>query len=84
MSGGSWNYAYTHVRNFADDLIGGETHPLRMQLVSHMRDLADVMKAIEWSDSLDTMRDAWIAPTAAFLAKRPDIRANEKANEKLE
>ena len=84
MSGGSWNYAYSKVSIMAEDLESGEEshrwdtnkdrppqHPLRLQLSRHLHHLAEVLKAIEWSDSGDTLGSDWIEPTKAFLEQRP-------------
>ena len=67
MSGGSWNYAYEQVILAAEDLLDSDTNPLREKLVAHMLELAEVMKAIEWSDSGDTAFDAWVEKTKNFL-----------------
>lgn len=74
MSGGSWNYAYQRVDMAADDLRQHETgdDELRQRLAEHMRELAVVMKAIEWADSADTSADSWIEPTREFLTKSDD------------
>ena len=80
MSGGSWDYAHSKVRNMAQDLreplvdqygVWAEPHQLRIRLAEHMEALADVMKAIEWADSADTAADSWIEPTMKFLGLVP-------------
>jgi hypothetical protein len=60
MSGGSYNYAYARVEEFAANL---NTHsagipdyvnlPLRKLFRTHLRKVADAMRAIEWNDSGD-------------------------------
>ena len=75
MSGGSWDYAHAKVTLAALELFERETrhrtevHPLRRELIDHLYYLADVMKAIEWSDSGDTAPDDWVEKTQAFLDK---------------
>ena len=77
MSGGSWDYAYSKVLAAADMLAErldgcsseSEEALLRLRLIEHMTALADVMKAIEWSDSGDTQPNAWVEPTRGFLSK---------------
>ena len=83
MSGGSWNYAYWKVQSLAEELESGEEsysedegesppqHPLRLALSQHMKHLAEVLKAIEWSDSGDTFPDDWIEPTKVYLEQKP-------------
>lgn len=63
MSGGSYNYAYRYVEEFADALErneridGGElSEPNgldRLAFAAHLRKVAAAMKAIEWVDSYD-------------------------------
>ena len=79
MSGGSWNYAGSKLRDLAEDLAHGrersehrrvphgQQHPLRKALGRHAAHLADVFEAIEWSDSGDSHEDAWMEPTKEFL-----------------
>ena len=84
MSGGSWNYAYSKVYAMAEDLEFGEEtyrwhsdkeqqpqHPLRLALSQHMKHLAEVLRAIEWSDSGDNFADDWIEPTRHYLDQKP-------------
>lgn len=71
MSGGSWDYAYWKVEGLAEGLIDSHPelagHPLRVALHSHLEQLAEVVRDIEWSDSGDTAEDAWVQPLHAFL-----------------
>jgi hypothetical protein len=69
MSGGSYNYAFRHVEDFADEVEQkanranredqwGDTHPRwdtpsRRAFVAHLRLVATAMRAIEWEDSGD-------------------------------
>ena len=76
------DYFYAKLEQIADDLEAGhqyseigdeieETmkHPLRAQLAEIMRDLADVLHDIEWSDSGDRMPDEWILSARRFVKK---------------
>ncbi len=51
MSGGSYDYAYSRVASFADDLRAAT--PLRRAFRDHLRAVAAAMRAIEWVDSGD-------------------------------
>jgi hypothetical protein len=57
MSGGSYNYAFRHVEEFADKLDGNvpleTSFVLRKAFGTHCRMVARAMKAIEWNDSDD-------------------------------
>lgn len=65
MSGGSYDYAYRRVEEFADALENGVTgdgmsRPTgfansldRLGFAAHLRKVANAMKAIEWVDSGD-------------------------------
>lgn len=67
MSGGSYNYAFRIVEQFADALEAGTTFPDftdgrptgcknnhdRIGFAAHLRKVAAAMKAIEWVDSGD-------------------------------
>lgn len=58
MSGGSYDYAYTHVNDFADALreegsCSAARPALRRAFREHLRMVADAMRAIEWNDSGD-------------------------------
>ena len=71
MSGGSWDYAHTKLRQIADTLEGSNPeladHPLRVALRAHMHRLAEVCHSIEWSDSDDMLPGEWEVPARAFL-----------------
>jgi hypothetical protein len=64
MSGGSYEYAYRVVEQFAEalelgvkfdgDAADGAASELRPQFAAHLRKVAAAMKAIEWEDSFDT------------------------------
>lgn len=59
MSGGSYNYAYQRVTDFADKLginecmKGKDRDPRRLAFVAHLRLVAQAMQDIEWVDSCD-------------------------------
>ena len=51
MSGGSYDYAYSMVNQFASDL--RLSTPLRKAFKKHLKRVAEAMKAVEWVDSGD-------------------------------
>lgn len=63
MSGGAYDYAYLRVQQMADAMEEalpqlpargrGINRPLRRQVITHLRDVADLMRAVEWEDSGD-------------------------------
>ena len=58
MSGGSYDYAYTHVNDFADAMreegsCSAARPALRRAFREHLRLISDAMRAIEWNDSGD-------------------------------
>lgn len=54
MSGGSYNYAYSHVRNMADEIqLRSTRSALRDAFAAHLRLVADAMHDLEWVDSSD-------------------------------
>jgi hypothetical protein len=59
MSGGSWDYEYRHVEEFAHRLLAEsreierEADPLRAEFAKHLLDVAKAMHDIEWVDSAD-------------------------------
>lgn len=63
MSGGSYNYAYRHVEDFADEMraeggCGDYSDPTHRALFRiYLRRVAAAMKAVEWNDSGDGARD---------------------------
>jgi hypothetical protein len=56
MSGGSYDYAYTHVESMAARLGQKTETPLRRAFAQHLKWVADAMHAIEWVDSCDWSR----------------------------
>lgn len=57
MSGGSYDYAYGKINDFADQIEGGKyntLNSLRRAFVAHLRLVADAAHAIEWVDSGDS------------------------------
>lgn len=52
MSGGSYDYAYARVENFAHELRATD-NPLRRAFRSHLLLVAKAMHDIEWVDSCD-------------------------------
>ena len=70
MSGGSMDYAYWKVRMIAEQYLEGSDDPLRRALATELFEMADVLKAIEWSDSGDTAPDEWRDHVRRYLDKR--------------
>lgn len=70
MSGGSMDYAYSKVRMIAEEFLEGSEEPLRRVLATELFELADVLRAIEWSDSGDTAPDEWKDHARNYLEKR--------------
>ena len=70
MSGGSMDYAYLKARTIAEQLLDGPDDPLRRALATELFEIADVLKAIEWSDSGDTAPDEWQNQVRNYLDKR--------------
>jgi hypothetical protein len=85
MSGGSYDYAYRHVDEMADELSQRRHTPLRRAFAAHMKLVAKAMHAIEWEDSGDgaddvaAMKACLSNPTAAELAvvRRDAVEAAE-------
>lgn len=88
MSGGSMDYAYAKINAVADDIersiAEGRSRPqLRRRLEEHLRECADVLRAIEWADSGDTGPDQWVEAARRLLEHEgrgpdeagPDARA---------
>ena len=72
MSGGSWNYAYSKILQIAEEIEEEDAenyrnHPLRGRLVSHLKELSELMHLIEWCDSGDKAPDEWFRPAQAFF-----------------
>lgn len=53
MSGGSYDYAYLKVDEFANDLRKIQTDPRRAAFAQLLRLVASAMRDIEWVDSCD-------------------------------
>ena len=70
MSGGTMDYAYSKVRMIAEQFLEGSEEPLRRVLATELFEIADVLKAIEWSDSGDTAPDEWKDHVRNYLEKR--------------
>lgn len=77
MSGGSYDYAFGRVDEFAELLESGTTwtgrkvvdpHPSRLEFAKHLRKVAAAMEAIEWVDSYDRSPPADSDAIAAVLA----------------
>lgn len=56
MSGGSHDYAYRAPLRMADALEGRRTEPHVLAFAAHLRAVSEIMRRIEWVDSLD---DVW-------------------------
>ena len=72
MSGGSWNYAYSEILGIAENIEEEDAenyrkHPLRGELVSHLKELSKLMRLIEWCDSGDKGADEWIESAQKFF-----------------
>jgi len=62
MSGGAYDYAYSRVLNFADELraegdLDAASSELREEFREHLRLVAETMRSIEWNDSGDGDQD---------------------------
>jgi hypothetical protein len=87
MSGGSYEYAYTRVRDMADGI--RQRHhmcPKRVAFAAHLDRVADAMWAIEWEDSGDgadweKFVDA-VTPNGSELAVAVELA--EKARDALD
>ena len=66
MSGGSWDYAYSRIRDVADRLCRPGQSVERRAMGAHVQRLSVAMKAVEWLDSGDTIGDT--KEIRAFLA----------------
>jgi len=83
MSGGSYNYAYGRVNDFAfelernlegqrledPDAMSPEARDARLRLVAHLKLVASAMHAIEWVDSCDYGPDDEIPAIRAVLGR---------------
>jgi hypothetical protein len=82
MSGGSYDYAYTRVNDFADQLrrhidcndCGYSNPSLRRAFLEHLLKVSDAMQAIEWNDSSDGDKDEQ-AKIQACLAPGEELAA---------
>lgn len=52
MSGGSYNYAYRHVEEMAEQLCHSQS-PIRRAFAAHLLKVSQAMHDIEWVDSCD-------------------------------
>lgn len=66
MSGGSWDYFSFKLEEVATRLCGDKT-PLRKAFGKHLKECAEALHQIEWSDSGDTSEDGWKASVRAAL-----------------
>jgi hypothetical protein len=78
MSGGAYDHAHGRVDEFANLLARGVTwegqrvhqpHPLRLELVAHLRKVAAAMEAIEMVDSYDASSPHDVRAIEAVLCK---------------
>lgn len=89
MSGGSYDYAYIKVKDFADDVMMRSPSAARLAFIRHLYKVADAMKAIEWADSGDTAPGSEDAAIREVLDAKPIdvVRAAyaiaERANDQL-
>ncbi len=88
MSGGSYNYAFRTVEDFAAEMrsnggCGDYSSSVHRELFRGLLvKVADAMRAIEWNDSCDGDA-AERAKIIACLEYRPDRRAEEVLREKV-
>jgi len=83
MSGGSHDYAYRHVEQFADEIdwrpnLDAPDGPgiIRQAFADHLRQVAKAMHAIEWVDSSDWAPEHEIEPIALAMGRAPDLNAD--------
>lgn len=73
MSGGSYDYFYARIDNFADE-IRDTGNPLRDAFRIHLGKVAKAAKAIEWADSGDWEEsDAEEAISECLKGEAPDL-----------
>jgi hypothetical protein len=53
MSGGSYDYIYFKIKDFANEIRDQDTNPLRKNFAELISDVAKVAHDIEWADSGD-------------------------------
>lgn len=89
MSGGSWDYAYLKLEDWADALVNSNV-PLRQAAGRKMKLLASAMQDIEWVDSGDmgpgderTAIRAFLGDSAAKLELQEIIGQAEAVRETL-
>jgi hypothetical protein len=84
MSGGSWDYSYIRFITVADHLENGTNfddkveltdaqRSARVRLSRRVRELANVLKKIEWVDSYDSSIGEDVSAINAFLEKEDRI-----------
>ena len=71
MSGGSMDYAYSKLEDAASAVRSSadfhEFPQLRIAIAQHIESLAEVLHAMEWSDSGDTGTDAWVQRAERYI-----------------
>ena len=72
MSGGSWDYLYSNVHEAADRLISENTSEYRSAFGEHLKEVAVVLKAIEWVDSGDCSHPHDEKAIKAFFGEEAD------------
>jgi len=80
MSGGSYNYFYSKLRTFADEILeeeedfdGAKPKPFletRKEFSCFLHDLAEVCKELEWADSGDISYEDAEKSIKEFLSRR--------------
>jgi hypothetical protein len=73
VSGGSHEYAYLRVEEFANDIRGDS--PLRRAFAEHLDTVAHAMHAIEWVDSCDYGKGDDGQPIRDALAPGAELKA---------
>ena len=68
MSGGRYEYAFTHVENMAE-VLKRDLRPDRRAFGLHLENIAEAMHAIEWVDSGDYAPDGDIEVIKACLSE---------------
>lgn len=86
MSGGSFNYAYSRVEVFADDLenlvsqkdqFDQEVQVRMQQIIELARSAARAMKEVEWYVSCDTSEHTFLSRTAAEFKEPTSMKFGE-------
>ena len=74
MSGGSHDYAYCRVQDFASEIRGGTRNPnLRQAFADHLELVAKAMHDIEWVDSGDYGNKDEVEAIRAVLAEGAEL-----------